>query len=61
MMKRWGRGLDSSRRRLISKQDQLWLPSNPEIWWLALIVSLGLLCDNRAQDMGGTNIYFKGR
>ncbi|PLW11002.1 hypothetical protein PCASD_23102 [Puccinia coronata f. sp. avenae] len=24
-------------------------------------VSLGLLCDNRAQDMGGTNIYFKGR
>jgi hypothetical protein len=27
----------------------------------AINVSLGLLCDNRAQDMGDTNIYFKGR
>jgi hypothetical protein len=25
------------------------------------IVSLGLLCDNRAQDMRGTNLYFRER
>jgi hypothetical protein len=41
------------------------LPQDPKIGGYAIVcdnvsdVSLGLLCDNRAQDMGGTNLYFR--